>query len=177
MEEIARSIPMSKGTLYAAFSNKEEIILAICDNHCASLEKMLTEALENTSSNYLNTLQEMLKQYVGSVFAEASSVRTPEALLYVNSQIKTRFSDRFIRTKDIVRSVLDKAIEAKEIAEYTDSELLSEVITSALTPYLPPYQRALCAPQIDRPDRKTFDSEVDLLLRLLLYGLKGDGSS
>lgn len=177
MEEIARAIPMSKATLYAAFSNKEEIILAICERHCDYLEKILLETLEGAKSNYLDTLHEMLKQYVSSVYEEASSVRTPETLVYVNSQIKSRFHDRFSRTKGIVKSALDKAIAANEISSDSSSEILCEVITSAITPYLPPYPRALSSPQVDRPDKETFDTEVEVFLDLLLYGLKGTGTS
>ncbi len=175
MEEIARAIPMSKATLYAKFPNKEEILLAICGSHCEKLRKMLLATLDGANSNYLGCLIVMLKQYVTSVYVESSGVRTPEAMVYVSTRVKTIFHAKFSEMKKVFQSVLDKAIEAGELPEGTDSAVLCEVIVTTLASFLPPYERPLCAPQLERPDKETFDKDLDILLNLLFLGLRDLG--
>lgn len=175
MEEIARSLSMGKGTLYALFPNKEELMMAICNAHVNQLMSMMTKKLEREKSDYLRCLTEILKVYAVSVYAEAQSIRTPEAFVYVSNTIKLRFDSKFGQVKEILRAALDKAVENGELAANVDTAHLCEVIVTTLTTYLPPYERHFCAPVSERPSRDIFDKELNTLLELLLHGLKGSG--
>jgi AcrR family transcriptional regulator len=173
MEEIARAVPMSKATLYAVFPNKEDILLTICETHCASMVKMMRSILEKTDSDFLPALQTTLKKFVGSVYEESSSVRTPDTLVYVSARIRSRAQHKFAEMKNVIQSFLDAALGEGELAKGTDTTLQTEVIATLLGAYLPPYDRTLAAPKEGRPDRKVFDSEVDTFLHLILNGLRG----
>lgn len=174
MEEIARAIPMSKATLYAVFPNKEDILLTICESHCASMVKLMRSILEETDSDFLPALQTTLKKFVGSVYEESSSVRTPDTLVYVSARIRGRAHHKFAEMKNVIQSFLDAALGEGELAKGTDTALQTEVIAMMLGAYLPPYDRTLSAPQEGRPDRKVFDSEVDTFLSLMVNGLRGE---
>jgi len=177
MEEIAKAVPMSKATLYAEFPNKEEILLAICERHCEKLQNMMLAISAATTFDYLGGLRKMLMQLVCSVYTESSSVRTPETMIYINGRVKNRFHHRFAEIKEVIQSILDKAIEAGELTGVADSAALCEVVISMLTSYLPPYERNLRAPPVERPDKETFYAEVEILLNLLLLGLKEYGKT
>lgn len=177
MEEIARAVPVSKATLYAAFPSKEDILLKICESHCESLRKMMLAVLQSTTSDYLGALRTMLKRFLGSVYSESSSVRSPEMLIYVSNRVKVRAFPLFADIKHVIRTALQKAIANGEIApdraRTLDLDLITEVIACAMTPHMPPYQRVLSAPQDGRPDKQIFDSEVAMMLDLLIAGIKG----
>lgn len=177
MEEIAKAVPMSKATLYAEFPNKEEILLAICERHFERLQNMMLSISLATTFDYLGGLRKMLMQFVCSVYSESSSVRTPEAMIYINGRVKNRFHHRFTEIKKHIQCILDKAIEVGEISGITDSAAMCEVIVSMLTSYLPPYERNLRAPPVERPDKEKFCEEVEILLNLLLMGLKEYGKT
>ena len=54
IEEIARSAQMSKVTLYAVFSNKEEILFGLCSAHCDQLDAMLQERAAKAAGDYIS---------------------------------------------------------------------------------------------------------------------------
>lgn len=177
MEEIARAVPVSKATLYAAFPSKEDILLSICESHCESLQKMMLAVLDKTNTDYLGALRTMLTRFLGSVYSDSSSVRSPEMLIYVSNRVKARAFPLFVDIKHVIRTALQKAIVNGEIApdraRTLDLDLITEVIACAMTPHMPPYQRVLSAPQDGRPDKQIFDSEVAMMLDLLIAGIKG----
>jgi AcrR family transcriptional regulator len=172
MEEIARAIPMSKATLYAVFPNKEEILLALIENHCENLHRMLADIASETTSDYLSALQKMITSLVNAVYEESSTVKTPETLMYVSDRVKARSVERFSRMKGLMRGLLDRAVEAGELAENADTSILCEVIMAMLTSYFPPYQRNFSLPQQQRPSRASFDKEIETVLDLLIGGLR-----
>jgi AcrR family transcriptional regulator len=172
MEEIARAVPMSKATLYAVFPNKEDILLTMCENHCESMVSMMRSLLEETDADFLLALQKSLKRFIGSVYEESSSVRTPDTLVYVSARIRSRAHHKFQEMKSVIQSFLDAALGEGELPKGTDTAIQTEVITTMLGAFLPPYDRKLAAPQEGRPNRKVFDSEVDVFLNLILNGLR-----
>lgn len=176
MEEIAREVPMSKATLYREFSNKEEIVLTICENHCNNLITELQLIAEEREKSNLQTLKKLLFVFASSVYEESNSVRTPEVLMYVHNKIKTRFADKFSEIKQVIQSVLDRAIENGELNPGdTKCKDLCEVIVTMLTAYFPPYERNFSKPMPERPGKKVFERELNILLDLLIHGLKSYG--
>jgi AcrR family transcriptional regulator len=177
MEGIARAVPVSKATLYAAFPSKEDILLNICESHCESLRKMMLAVLDKTVTDYLVALRTMIISFLESIYCESSSVRSPEMLIYVSNRVKARAFPLFADIKHVIRTALQKAIANGEIApdraRTLDLDLITEVIACAMTPHMPPYQRVLSAPQDGRPDKQIFDSEVAMMLDLLIAGIKG----
>ncbi|MBS2009757.1 MAG: TetR/AcrR family transcriptional regulator [Cyanobacteria bacterium SZAS TMP-1] len=177
MEEIARSLAIGKGTLYSFFPNKEEILLAICTNHFNYLEDILKQKMEETKSDYLQSLIDMFHLYINSVYQEVQTLRTPEALIYANQTVQTRFADRFIDIKNIFRAMLQKAIDAGELSSAASVVDMCEVILAALTSFLPPYQRDFSDLQPGRPPEDVFERESKILVDLLLQGLRAYGKS
>lgn len=175
MEEIARSLSIGKGTLYALFPSKDEILMSICGAHVDQFLCLLRDKLTEVKSDYLQCLMEMLRAFATSVYEEAQSIRTPEAFVYISKNVKLRFETKFAELKRILRATLDKAVENGELPATADTAHLCEVVVTAITSYFPPYERQFTAQYAERPKRETFDKELNTLLDLLLYGLKGTG--
>jgi len=177
MEEIARSLSIGKGTLYASFPNKEEILLAICNNHVNYLQDLLQKKLDETGSDYLHSLMDMLHTYINFVYQEVQTVRTPEALIYVNQSVQARFAHRLIQIKRIFQGMLQKAIEAGELSSAANAVDVCEVMLATLTSYLPPYERDFGELERGRPPKDVFERESKILTDLLLHGLRAYGKS
>ena len=172
MEEIARHLSMSKATLYAEFGNKEEVLLAMCLNHCLEMDRAMLSKLEGTTSNYVQCLADMLRMFAIAVYRECQSIRTPETLAYMDEKIKNRLESKFEETKDIFKTVLNKAMEAGELPKTADTSLLCEVVIAMMTSYLPPYDRHFRPAAKERPNEKVFTEELNTLLKFVTQGLK-----
>jgi AcrR family transcriptional regulator len=173
IEEIARAVPMSKVTLYTLFLNKEDILLAICMQHCNRLDAKLIAKAEGANSRHLECLMEMLKVMVSSIYAEAASVQTAEAQMYISTRIRTLLVKQMDARRKIFQSVFDKAVKAKELPGGTDTKHLCEVVMTSMTSFLPPYNRHFSKLNAaSQPPLKTLMLELDTLINLLLAGLK-----
>ncbi|PZM80358.1 MAG: hypothetical protein DKT66_13935 [Candidatus Melainabacteria bacterium] len=177
MEEIARSLSIGKGTLYASFPNKEEILLAICNNHINYLRDILQQKMEEAKSDYLQSLIDMLHIYINSVYQEVQSLRTPEALIYADQKVQARFADRFIEIKRIFQGMLQKAVDSGELSSAANAVDVCEVILATLTSFLPPYERDFGELHPGRPPKDIFERESKILTDLLLQGLRAYGRS
>lgn len=169
MEEIARAVPMSKATLYTEFNNKEEVILEICRNHIDEMNDRLAAVVEATEKDCLNTLKTMLLTLVEGVYGVAASLRSPEALMFESTRLQSLLVDRTERMPEIIRTLFEKAKSKGEIDKQTDTSLVTAVVLSTLTSYLPPYPR-----HFTKPSRPTLDSlkgDVSILLDILCDGL------
>ena len=169
MEEIARSVLMSRH-LYTEFSNKEDVLLEICRNHCDEMNARLAAVVAATEKDYLNTLKTMLVTLVECAYEVAASLRSPEALLYESTRLHALLVDRTERMPEIIRQLLEKAKSKGEIDKQTDSSLMSAVMVSALTSYLPPYLRHFSKPS--RPTLESIKAELSVMLDLLCDGLR-----
>jgi AcrR family transcriptional regulator len=173
IEEIARSAQMSKVTLYAVFSNKEEILFGLCSAHCDHLDAMLEQKAAEARGNYINCMIELMKLMVKSIHNESSSVRTPETLLYISGQVRKLFQKRLEARKKLFSSVLEKAVKNKELPASTDVDQLCEVLLASITAYLPPYNKHLSQfGTANKPKLKTLETELELLTQILAAGTK-----
>jgi AcrR family transcriptional regulator len=170
MEEIARSVPMSKATLYTEFSNKEEVLLEICRNHCDEMNARLAAIVDTAEKDYLKTLKTILLTLVEGVYGVAASLRSPEALIYESTRLQTLLVDRTERMPEIIHQLLEKARSQGEIEMDTDLSLLANVVLSALTAYLPPYMHHFTKPS--RPKLESIKEDLGMLLDLLCDGLR-----
>lgn len=174
MEEIARAVPMSKATLYTEFSNKEDVLLEICRNHIDDMNARLKALVDATDEDCLNTLKTMMLTLVEGAYGVTSGLRSPEALIFESTRLQALLGDRTERMPDIVSALLEKAKANGEIHRQADCDLLSKVVLSALTSFLPPY---LC--HFSKPSRPTLQSvkgELFQLLDLLCDGLRHQGT-
>ena len=112
IEEIARAIPMSKGTLYTEFSSKEEIMLEICREHWRNIVEMMTATVSSSSSDHIGDLKEMLMRTVLHVHGHAQSVQTPEALVYVSNKVNCELTSFFQEKQAQIIALLKKAVIA-----------------------------------------------------------------
>ncbi|MDR3503946.1 MAG: helix-turn-helix domain containing protein [Legionella sp.] len=171
IEEIAKSIPMSKGTLYTEFSSKEEIMLEICREHCRYVVEMMNTTATNSSSDHIDNLKEMLMGAVLYVHGQAQSVQTPEALVYVSNKVNGEMSSFFQAQQAQIIVLLKKAANANEISEEMDLLQLSSTLMSILSAYLPPYNRPLF-PKDARPTKRALEKDYKIFLDLFFNGLK-----
>ena len=170
MEEIARAVPMSKATLYAEFSNKEDVLLEICRNHCDEMNARLAAIVAATEKDYLNTLKTMMLTLVEGIYGVVAGLRSPEALIYQSTRLQSLLADRTEQMPKIVRELLEKAKSKGEIDKQTDSSLMASVVLSSMTSYLPPYLRHFTKPS--RPTLESIQGDLSVLLELLCDGLR-----
>lgn len=170
MEEIARSVPMSKATLYTEFKSKEEILLEICRAHIDEMNFRVAEIVEACKKDFIATLKTILMTLAEGVYSVvAESLRSPEALIFESGRLQAMLLDRTERMPQIIQILLEKAKDKGEIDGQTDSQAVTRVLLSALTSYLPPYHRHFTEPS--RPSLESLKGDLSVLLDLLCGGL------
>lgn len=171
IEEIAKAVPISKGTLYTEFSSKEEIMLEICREHCRNIVEMMTTTADSSSIDHIDNLKALLMRTVLHVHGHAASVQTPEALVYVSNKVNGEMTSFFQEQQAQIIALLKKAVSANEVSKEIDLLQLSSTIMSVMTAYLPPYSRPLYS-QNERPTKKALEKDYQIFLDIFFNGLK-----
>ena len=172
IEEIARAVPMSKATLYTEFSNKDEILLELCRVHSDSMMRSMEMLVGETTSTWLGTLKSVLKLYIETVYDLALTVHSPEALIYVSQKLSGLVREYDRRHLELFEKILTQAVAAGEIRRAIKENLVAQGLLEVLTSYLPPYPSRTTAAIDGRLDKKKLLKQFDLVIDLMLDGLR-----
>lgn len=171
MEDIARAVPMSKATLYKEFSNKNDILLAICLDHCDRVDQVTDEAIRKSKAGPLETLKVCLRTTIDATYDLVASMQSPEALIYTLEKLEYELTEYFEQRRKLVEQQLNRAVQDGEISSDIDCRQMSEILVECIWPYLPPYRRHATKTNV-RPEKKLILKQFDLMIDILITGLK-----
>lgn len=172
IEDIAKHLGIGKGSVYLEFKTKEDILMKIIEQHAIAVQALLQERIDNIKGSPLNALKELFQDCSLMVYDHVSrDIHTPEALLHTSLQVKSRFSEFFVRKRKMVLAVLKKAADAGEIPQSKATEEMAIVFLMTVAPLFPPYANNYTESneRITRDELKLRSKQV---LELVVNGLK-----
>lgn len=107
VDALARSLHMSKSTLYKYFASKEDVVVAIVDESCTAAESDVDRALaEGTAAEQLTELAAIVGRH---------GQRLPRAVLVEPERLPPVCAERLVVTRayfaDAARLVLEKGVK------------------------------------------------------------------
>lgn len=177
MDEIARSVGISKGSIYLDFKNKEEIHIAIVKRHVSSLIEQLENETKIAQAPYLDHLNSILINHVLTVFDMAMFDKDKYAtLIHTSYQIKLHLKDKIQKWHNLLAALLVKAVGNGEIQQYADYSQLAHLICVSLQGFFPPYD--LKYSPHHRNDlskqevRELLEKDVSMVVKIIIAGIK-----
>jgi AcrR family transcriptional regulator len=177
IDEIAKSIGISKGSVYLDFKNKEDILVAIIERDCNILAEQSKLVVENANPPYLEVLRHQYQQKVSTVFDKATSrVHTHIALFHTSYRIRQKLNyimQRFLSHDSIL---LEKAAINKEILPFDDYYNLASLIYVSHLAFFPPYDLKYSVEhnfgRTKEEIKAVLLKDVSIMLEIILTGLK-----
>ena len=138
MEEIARNVGVTKGTLYLYFKNKEDLLTEACNHNMSILENTINNAL---SGNLMDGVREFIYQELGLpnyikfywIFALSEANKNQKIRdILINSyrnyvSIVTSFIER-LQINGIVPNIIDSEKMARRIIAFHNGIILSVML-------------------------------------------------
>jgi len=130
MDEIAKTLQISKRTIYENFDDKHELIRTIVENEIRDNAKRFTEVIENEENIY-----ESLEK-LGRIQRE--SIRTSSPKLYSDlekyySSILENIEELFYNTRrNVVHTIIQRGIKCGFLAKNFDTNVMQLVIENAM---------------------------------------------
>lgn len=127
VDALARSLHMSKSTLYKYFASKEDVIVALIDIACSDSESALSQVdIQNGSArNALESLVQVLAEHAD---------RVPRAAVLQHSRLPSNCQDRIEMTRANLgrafRAVMDRGASNGEF-QFTDGALAATTFMAA----------------------------------------------
>jgi len=172
IEDIAKHLGIGKGSVYLEFKTKEDILMKIIEQHAIAVQAMLQERIDNIKGSPLKALQELFLDCSLMVYDHVTrDIHTPEALLHTSLQVKSRFSEFYVRKRKMVHAVLLKAAEAGEIPKSKATEEMAIVFLMTVVPLFPPYANNYTESK-ERITRDELQLRAKQVLDLVVNGLK-----
>lgn len=175
IEDIAKHLGIGKGSVYLEFKTKEDILMKIIEQHAIAVQALLQNRIDNIDNKKdspLKALEEIFQDCSLMVYDNVTrDIHSPEALLHTSLQVKSRFSEFFVRKRKMVLAVLKKAAEAGEIPQSKATEEMAIVFLMTVAPLFPPYANNYTESneRITRDELKLRSKQV---LELVVSGLK-----
>jgi AcrR family transcriptional regulator len=172
IEDIAKHLGISKGSVYLDFKTKQDILIQILRRHAQMIIGHMEKRLSNIKGSPLQALKDALEETVLVVYDKVSSdIHTPEALLHTSLEMKKSYcSDFGPRKRDLLVGFLQKAAAAGEINEAIANEETAMVIKMGTATLFPPYIEAT-EPGIPLT-REILQANARRLVSLLIDGLR-----
>lgn len=177
LNEIAQSIGISKASIYLDFKNKEEIFLAIIEQHFIKMIEQREKDVEEANPPYIKAFEEILNQEPLRAFDMAlSHVYTHYALVQTSYKIRQDLAHLIQRKNKITASLLEKAAANGEIDNFDDYEKLAQLICVCLQGFFPPYDLKYSLEHrtdLNKEEiRSLLFNDASIVINIILSGLK-----
>jgi AcrR family transcriptional regulator len=140
MDEIAKSIYVSKGSVYLDFKNKDEILLGIAERQVTFLVEQLELQIKNAKAPYLKFLKNIYQEHVITVFDTALSHKQNHiTLIHTSYHIKHKLGYLLEKWFGNIAYLLEEAYKNGEIRPFDDYKKLAYLIQVSLQGFFPPY--------------------------------------
>lgn len=172
IEDIAKHLGISKGSVYLDFKTKQDILIQILLRHGERIIGLMENRLNNIKGSPLQALKDALEESALVVYDKVSSdFHTPEALLHTSMEMKkSHCKDFVIRQRHLLVRFLEKAATAKEIDKSVANEETAIVIKMGIATLFPPYIEAT---EPGTPvTREILQANARRLLSILIEGLR-----
>ncbi|HVI44553.1 MAG TPA: TetR/AcrR family transcriptional regulator [Chitinophaga sp.] len=132
MEEIARDLAISKGSLYYYFSDKESIYVAVVERMIADCFVDMSDYVEEAPSidaimnRYLELKEKMLLEYHFLFGVNEWVKEMPSSLMRQIKELLQQVETAFLST------TIKKGISTGELCEEIDTECIAELLVSVL---------------------------------------------
>ena len=170
MDDIAREVGVSKGTLYLDFESKERVLQAMLDAHLAQTFVWMKAQVQAAKPPYLAAIETIYVEHILRVFNDALQMfHSPELMLMAREQMKETLI-RYLKKKDeFFGSLLQKAAENKEIKPQRHYAESFRIISLALASFFPPYHPSI---NLLTDNEEAIKRDATRVIRLILAGLK-----
>lgn len=171
IEDIAKHLGISKGSIYLDFKTKEDIFLAVVERHADKFHAIINELVQNSKTSALDTLKMVIKESSAMAYDFVTrDFHTPEAILYASITIKSRCGHFFVRKRMLFLSLLQKAAANGEINQSKATEEMAVALLMATSSVFPPYVNNFS--ESNQPmDKTTLAQRADILIDLVFAGL------
>jgi len=140
IDDIAKSICISKGSVYLDFKNKEEILFAVAERLVTYLVEHLELQTKNAKAPYIEFLKHLYQYHVITVFDMAlSHTQNHITLVHTSYQVKQKLSHLLERWLINIACILEKAEKNGEIKHFDDYKKLANLMQISLQGFFPPY--------------------------------------
>lgn len=177
IDEIAKNVGISKGSVYLDFKNKDQILLALAERHVLFLTNKLEAQVNSAEAPYLELLRQIFKNHVINVYDMAfSHMQSHVSLIHTSYHIKQELNYLVEKWFINIASILEKAEQNGEIKPYSDYKKLAQLIQISLQGFFPPYD--LKYSHNHRTDLKKDEirtlllEDVSTVIEIILSGLK-----
>lgn len=158
VDALARSLHMSKSTLYKYFASKEDVVIALVDESCEEAERDVARALsEGTAADQLTQLAAIIGRH---------GQRLPRAVLVEPERLPPVCSERLAITRthfaDAAQQVLQQGVADDSFAHPEPQMVAVAFVAAAL---------AVLA-DAARSDREDYGEPLDHLPQLFLPALQ-----
>jgi AcrR family transcriptional regulator len=182
MEDIAQAASLGKSAIYSEFASKDELLLAVVErfasNNRARMQAIADRA-DLPGASCLCVLHQVLLDLTLTVHDHASTrvrsheITSPFQALQPHLELQQHALRRRIEEEDVglIASLLEKAAQRAEIPKPADYRAAACAIRQAMMSLFPPVSI------VRRLTRQALEQEADLLLSLLLGGLRNPNPS
>jgi AcrR family transcriptional regulator len=177
VDEIAKYIGISKGSVYLDFKNKNEIYVAIVEQSAIALLEQIELRIKEAKAPYLDALGRFLKAHPLTIFDKATSqLDAYVVLLHTSHETKKKFKHVAQKMYDITGSLLEKAAQNDEIQQFDDYSYLAHLINTSFHGFYPPYDLKYSIEHrtdLSHAELRTLLAEdVSFVAEIILSGLK-----
>ncbi|MFA6988888.1 MAG: TetR/AcrR family transcriptional regulator [Candidatus Gastranaerophilaceae bacterium] len=177
VDEIAKCIGISKGSIYLDFKNKNEIYVAIVEQRAIELLEQVEENIKAAKAPYLNALGYFLKTHPLTVFDRTiCQLSSCIALIHTSYEIKKKLKHVIQRVHNAVGFLLEKAAKNGEIQQFDDYNNLAHLLHISFHGFYPPYDLKYSIEHktdLSKEEiRALLAEDVSFMTEIILSGLK-----
>lgn len=182
IEEIAKHIGISKGSVYLDFKNKEDILYAIIERNCLENCEQVELLIKTGKAPYFELLKHIFQEHVVTVFDMVSAhLHTSASLFHTSFEVKQKLSYICQRWQDNTASLLEMAEKNGEFNQFDELKDIAHLLLVSLQGFYPPYdfkyssdyRTDLSKEQI----RALLFTDVSKVLEIFIAGLKSINKS
>lgn len=131
VDKILKKAEMNKGSMYHFFKSKKELVLGVIDAHVYAYIDKKYSAILNTQDNYIESMLKVLKDRGSFNFTCGCRLNSlVQELSHQDADFKVALEKVYFRFEEIIKEVLEKAIENKEISHPDVHALAIYVVAS-----------------------------------------------
>lgn len=131
IDKILKIAKMNKGSMYHYFKSKKELVLAVIDAHVYGYIDKKYSTILNVDDNYIEAMFEVLKKRDTFNFTCGCRLNSlVQELSHQDEDFKKALERVYFRFEEILKLVLQKAIDAKEIKHENAASLAIYVVAS-----------------------------------------------
>jgi AcrR family transcriptional regulator len=165
MEDISRESGIPRATIYLEFpGGKEDIMMASIDGYLSQVIHNMRERVRQSRAGRLETLKQVILFNILANYDHANEFQySTQNLQHYSTRVRQEMDSYFQARTNLYAELLQQAALSGEISAEYDYVRLSNILSHALIPFMPPIATQYSREQVE--------ADATALFNLLLSGI------